>query len=34
LWEAPINKPDDDEYYIWNESAYQEDNTTGWELRE
>ncbi len=34
LWEAPIEKPDDGEYYIWNESAYQEDNTTGWELRE
>ena len=32
LWEPPIEAPDDGEYYIWNESAYQEDNTTGWEL--
>lgn len=34
LWEAPIERPDNDEYYIWNEEAYQSDNTTGWEVRE
>jgi hypothetical protein len=34
LWEPPIEVPNDEEYYIWNESAYQEDNTTGWEIRE
>lgn len=34
LWDPPIDRPDDGEYYIWNESAYQEDNTTGWEIRE
>ena len=35
LWEAPIDKPNEDGvYYIWNEEAYQSDNTTGWEERE
>jgi hypothetical protein len=35
LWEAPIDKPNEDGvYYIWNEEAYQSDNTTGWEARE
>lgn len=31
LWEAPIAYPDDGNDYTWNESAYQADNTTGWE---
>ena len=31
LWVAPIAKPDDDNLYLWNESAYQADNTQGWE---
>ena len=35
LWEPPIDKPNEDGvYYIWNEEAYQSDNTTGWEVRE
>jgi hypothetical protein len=34
LWEAPIAYPDDGNNYAWNESAYQADNTTGWELVE
>ena len=28
-WDPPITKPDGD--YRWNESAYQVDNTAGWE---
>ena len=32
VWEAPIEYPDDGEQYIWNENAYQGDNTQGWEL--
>ena len=28
-WTAPLVKPDGD--YVWNEEAYQADNTTGWE---
>ena len=38
-WEAPITQPeltqeqaDSDYYYVWDESAYQQDNTTGWTL--
>ena len=38
-WEAPITQPTltDEQiaagsYYTWNESAYQEDNSTGWTL--
>jgi hypothetical protein len=31
LWHAPHPIPNDDKMYIWNESSYQEDNTTGWE---
>jgi len=38
-WEPPIERPQetDQEYldgkeYVWNEDAYQADNTTGWEL--
>lgn len=34
LWEAPVAYPDDGNDYVWNESAYQADNTTGWELVE
>jgi len=30
-WTAPINKPDDGKIYEWNESAYQADNTNGWD---
>ena len=32
VWEAPIAYPDDGNAYIWNENAYQGDNTQGWEL--
>jgi len=35
IWEAPIPRPSDDSNetpYTWNEDAYQEDNTQGWEL--
>tara|TARA_Y100000004_G_scaffold191953_1_gene251681 strand:- start:293 stop:703 length:411 start_codon:yes stop_codon:yes gene_type:complete len=32
VWEAPIPYPDDGNVYIWNENAYQGDNTQGWEL--
>ena len=32
VWEAPIAYPDDGNMYIWNENAYQGDNTQGWEL--
>ena len=32
VWEAPISYPDDGNAYIWNENAYQGDNTQGWEL--
>jgi len=31
LWEAPIAYPDDGNDYTWNESAYEADNTTGWD---
>ena len=40
MWEPPITKPDltDSEiaagkFYDWNETAYQSDNTVGWELK-
>jgi hypothetical protein len=32
LWECPIAYPDDGAMYIWDEDAYQADNTTGWVL--
>jgi hypothetical protein len=32
LWECPIAYPDDGEMYIWDEDAYQADNTAGWVL--
>ena len=41
LWQAPIDRPEltDEQYsagayYQWNESAYQNDNNTGWDLIE
>ncbi len=30
IWESPIAYPTDGKSYIWNEDAYQADNTTGW----
>lgn len=30
LWEAPLTYPTDGNVYIWDEDAYQADNTTGW----
>lgn len=34
LWKAPLDEPADFDtvLYVWNEDAYQDDNTTGWEL--
>ena len=32
IWEPPIEYPDDGESYVWNENAYNGDNTKGWEL--
>ena len=29
-WKAPIDMPDDEFSYLWNESLYQGDNTKGW----
>ena len=29
-WEPPVTYPSDGKDYIWNESAYQADNTKGW----
>ena len=29
-WSAPITAPDDGKAYIWDEDAYQADNSTGW----
>ena len=34
LWEAPIDYPADGNDYVWDEDAYQADNTTGWVLLE
>ena len=38
-WEAPIEEPEltqeqieNGQYYMWDETAYQNDNTTGWVL--
>jgi len=32
LWTPPLTVPDDDsKIYEWNESAYQADNSTGWD---
>jgi len=30
LWDAPLTYPTDGNMYIWDEDAYQADNTTGW----
>ena len=32
-WESPLDYPDDGQEYIWNENAYAQDNTTGWEIK-
>jgi len=29
-WDSPIPYPSDGVYYVWDEDAYQADNTTGW----
>ena len=34
LWDAPITKPDDGKFYVWNETLYQSDNTKGWETED
>ena len=34
LWKAPLDYPHDGQFYVWNESAYQADNSTGWDLVE
>ena len=31
-WVCPIEKPDDGKWYNWNETAYQADNSDGWEV--
>ena len=33
-WEAPISYPTDGNFYLWDESLYQSDNTQGWVLHE
>jgi hypothetical protein len=33
-WTAPVEEPDDDKVYDWNEDVYQADNNNGWEERE
>ena len=33
-WKSPITYPSDGKIYIWNETAYQGDNTKGWDLDE
>ena len=32
IWDPPVAYPTDGETYIWNETAYQADNTNGWDL--
>jgi len=32
MWQSPIPVPDDVNAYVWNEEAYQADNTQGWDL--
>ena len=29
-WTAPVEEPDDNKVYDWNEDAYQADNNNGW----
>lgn len=31
LWEPPIACPDDDAIYVWDENAYQINNSQGWQ---
>ena len=31
LWDCPITYPDDGKFYTWNETAYQADNSVGWD---
>tara|TARA_R100000988_G_scaffold62512_1_gene31300 strand:- start:48 stop:461 length:414 start_codon:yes stop_codon:yes gene_type:complete len=31
LWECPITYPNDGKLYTWNETAYQADNSVGWD---
>ena len=31
-WQPPLEYPSDGELYIWDEDAYQADNSTGWVL--
>ena len=33
-WTAPVEEPDDNKVYDWNEDAYQADNNNGWQERE
>ena len=34
LWNSPINYPDDNKSYTWDEDVYQADNSKGWILDE
>jgi len=34
LWKTPIPMPEDGNMYMWDEDAYQADNTTGWVIYE
>jgi len=29
-WQAPVEHPDDDKMYLWDEDVYQADNSKGW----
>jgi|TARA_R110000787_G_scaffold34615_1_gene89456 hypothetical protein len=29
-YDAPVSYPDDGKNYVWDETAYQDDNSTGW----
>jgi hypothetical protein len=33
-WTSPVEEPDDNKVYDWNEDAYQADNNNGWQERE
>ena len=33
-WTAPVEEPDDNKVYDWNEDACQADNNNGWQERE
>lgn len=32
IWEAPVDYPNDNNIYTWDEELYQSDNTQGWVL--